>query len=68
MRGEARLRSEPLWVDACLDPWRALSSPTQTHTGNFSKFLIKDGQPIKRYGPQDAPTSFAKDIEAALPK
>lgn len=34
--------------------------------GNFSKFLIKDGQPIKRYGPTDAPLAFAKDIEAAL--
>jgi glutathione peroxidase len=34
---------------------------------NFTKFLIgKDGQVIKRYAPQDAPASLAKDIEAAL--
>ena len=34
---------------------------------NFTKFLIgKDGEVIKRYAPQDAPASLAKDIEAAL--
>jgi glutathione peroxidase len=34
---------------------------------NFTKFLVgKDGAVIKRYAPQDAPTSMAKDIEAAL--
>jgi glutathione peroxidase len=33
---------------------------------NFSKFLIKDGKPIKRYGPTDAPLGFEKDIQAAL--
>jgi glutathione peroxidase len=34
---------------------------------NFTKFLVdKDGQVIKRYAPQDAPASIAKDIEAAL--
>ena len=34
---------------------------------NFTKFLVgKDGQEIKRYAPQDAPQSLAKDIEAAL--
>jgi glutathione peroxidase len=34
---------------------------------NFTKFLVgKDGQVLKRYGPQDAPASLAKDIEAAL--
>jgi glutathione peroxidase len=34
---------------------------------NFTKFLVgKDGQVIKRYAPQDAPASLAKDIEAAL--
>lgn len=34
---------------------------------NFTKFLIgKDGEVIKRYAPQDAPASMAKDIEAAL--
>jgi glutathione peroxidase len=34
---------------------------------NFTKFLVgKDGQVIKRYGPQETPKSLAKDIEAAL--
>ena len=34
---------------------------------NFTKFLVgKDGQVIKRYAPQDAPASLARDIEAAL--
>jgi glutathione peroxidase len=34
---------------------------------NFTKFLVgKDGQVIKRYGPQETPQSLAKDIEAAL--
>lgn len=34
---------------------------------NFTKFLVgKDGRVIKRYAPQDAPQSLAKDIEAAL--
>ena len=34
---------------------------------NFTKFLIgKDGQVLKRYGPQEQPASLAKDIEAAL--
>ncbi|MDB5858316.1 MAG: glutathione peroxidase [Ramlibacter sp.] len=34
---------------------------------NFTKFLVgKDGEVIKRYAPQDAPASLAKDIEAAL--
>lgn len=34
---------------------------------NFTKFLVgKDGQVIKRYAPQDAPSALAKDIEAAL--
>jgi glutathione peroxidase len=34
---------------------------------NFTKFLVgKDGHVIKRYAPQDAPASMAKDIEAAL--
>ena len=34
---------------------------------NFTKFLVgKDGQVIKRYAPQDAPASLAKDIQAAL--
>lgn len=34
---------------------------------NFTKFLVgKDGQVIRRYGPQDSPESLAKDIEKAL--
>jgi glutathione peroxidase len=34
---------------------------------NFTKFLVgKDGAVIKRYAPQDAPASLAKDIEKAL--
>ncbi len=34
---------------------------------NFTKFLVgKDGHVIKRYAPQDAPSSMAKDIAAAL--
>ncbi|WP_374668841.1 glutathione peroxidase [Ramlibacter sp.] len=34
---------------------------------NFTKFLVgRDGQVIRRYAPQDAPASLAKDIEAAL--
>ena len=34
---------------------------------NFTKFLVgRDGQSIKRYAPQDAPETIAKDIEAAL--
>ncbi|MES2975167.1 MAG: glutathione peroxidase [Pseudomonadota bacterium] len=34
---------------------------------NFTKFLVgKDGEVIKRYGPQEAPKGLAKDIEAAL--
>jgi glutathione peroxidase len=34
---------------------------------NFTKFLVgRDGQVIKRYAPQDAPSKLASDIEAAL--
>jgi glutathione peroxidase len=34
---------------------------------NFTKFLVgKDGQVLKRYAPQDAPASLARDIESAL--
>lgn len=34
---------------------------------NFTKFLVgKDGQVLKRYSPQDAPASLAKDVEKAL--
>ena len=34
---------------------------------NFTKFLVgKDGQVVKRYPPQEAPSALARDIEAAL--
>jgi len=34
---------------------------------NFTKFLIdRDGQVVKRYGPQDKPEAIAKDIEKLL--
>lgn len=34
---------------------------------NFTKFLInRDGEVVKRYGPQDTPKSIAKDIEKLL--
>jgi glutathione peroxidase len=34
---------------------------------NFTKFLVgHDGTVLRRYAPQDAPASLAKDIEAAL--
>ena len=34
---------------------------------NFTKFLIgKDGEVLKRYAPQDAPSSLKTDIETAL--
>jgi len=34
---------------------------------NFTKFLInREGEVVKRYGPQDAPATIAKDIEKLL--
>lgn len=34
---------------------------------NFTKFLVnRDGEVVKRYGPQDKPSSIAKDIEKLL--
>lgn len=34
---------------------------------NFTKFLVgRDGRVLKRYAPNDAPESLARDIEAAL--
>jgi glutathione peroxidase len=34
---------------------------------NFTKFLVgKDGQVLKRYGPQEPPAALTKDVEAAL--
>jgi len=34
---------------------------------NFTKFLInREGEVVKRYGPQDAPAGIAKDISKLL--
>lgn len=57
--------AHPLWK------WLTSEAPgilgTKGIKWNFTKFLVgKDGQVIKRYAPNDAPDSFAKDIEAAL--
>jgi glutathione peroxidase-family protein len=38
-------------------------APTQW---NFTKFLLVDGAPTKRYGPRDSPLTFEADIVAAL--
>ena len=51
--------------------WLAVEAPgllgSKAIKWNFTKFLVgKDGAVIKRYAPQDAPASMAKDIEAAL--
>jgi glutathione peroxidase len=51
--------------------WLTAQAPgilgTKAIKWNFTKFLVgKDGQVIKRYAPNDAPESLAKDIEAAL--
>jgi glutathione peroxidase-family protein len=32
------------------------------HHRNFSKWLVKNGVPVKRYGPHEAPSKFEKDI------
>ena len=40
---------------------------TQAIKWNFTKFLVgRDGQVIRRYGPQDSPASLAADVQAAL--
>ena len=40
---------------------------TQAIKWNFTKFLVgRDGEPIRRYAPTDAPASLAGDVEAAL--
>jgi len=40
---------------------------TKSIKWNFTKFLInRDGEVIKRFGPQDAPETIRKDIEALL--
>jgi glutathione peroxidase len=42
---------------------------TEGIKGNFTKFLVsKEGQVIKRYAPQDAPSQLSGDIETALAK
>ncbi len=56
---------------APLYQWLAAEAPgllgSKAIKWNFTKFLVgKDGAVIKRYAPQDAPASMAKDIEAAL--
>ncbi|MBK6387435.1 MAG: glutathione peroxidase [Rhodoferax sp.] len=56
---------------APLYQWLAVEAPgllgSKAIKWNFTKFLVgKDGAVIKRYAPQDAPASMAKDIEAAL--
>ena len=34
---------------------------------NFTKFLVgRDGKPLRRYAPTDAPDALRRDIEAAL--
>jgi glutathione peroxidase len=33
---------------------------------NFTKFLVVNGRPIKRYNPQESPLSFEGDIRNAL--
>lgn len=57
--------AHPLWK------WLTSEAPgllgTRAIKWNFTKFLIgKDGKVLKRYAPNDAPESLAKDIEAAL--
>ncbi|MFM8609550.1 MAG: glutathione peroxidase [Burkholderiaceae bacterium] len=57
--------AHPLWQ------WLKAQAPgllgSEAVKWNFTKFLIgRDGRAIKRYAPQDAPASIAKDIEAAL--
>ena len=40
---------------------------TQAIKWNFTKFLVgRDGQVIRRYGPQDSPASLTADVQAAL--
>ena len=51
--------------------WLAAEAPgllgSKAIKWNFTKFLVgKDGQVVRRYAPQDAPSKLAGDIEAAL--
>lgn len=57
--------AHPLWQ------WLKGEKPgilgTQVIKWNFTKFLVgRDGQVLKRFAPNDAPTTFRGDIEAAL--
>ena len=51
--------------------WLSAQAPgllgSQSIKWNFTKFLVgRDGLPIRRYAPQDAPERLSGDIEAAL--
>ena len=59
--------------DAAHPLWKGLTAQapgilgTQAVKWNFTKFLVgRDGQVLKRFGPNDAPESLRSDIEAAL--
>jgi glutathione peroxidase len=58
-------QAHPLWQ------WLTAEAPgllgSTAVKWNFTKFLVgRDGRVIKRYAPNDAPGSLAKDIESAL--
>ena len=58
-------QAHPLWV------WLQSEAPgilgSKAIKWNFTKFLVgRDGHVLKRYAPNDAPSSLKKDIEAAL--
>ncbi len=58
-------QAEPLYT------WLASEAPgllgSTSIKWNFTKFLVgRDGQVVRRYAPQDAPESLAKDVTAAL--
>lgn len=58
-------QADPLYQWLCAQAPGLLGS--KAIKWNFTKFLIgKDGTVLKRFAPQDAPASLAKDIEAAL--
>ena len=57
--------AHPLWQ------WLKAQAPgllgTEGVKWNFTKFLVgRDGQVLKRYGPNDTPESLRRDIEKAL--
>ena len=58
-------QAHPLWK------WLTRQAPgvlgTTSVKWNFTKFLVgKDGRVIRRYAPNDAPQTLARDIEEAL--